>query len=63
MKFKMENKSEGLIPKAIKRWLWKRKFTKKELKEIDSIKKESFMKEMRKKAEADGVKMAKEEHA
>ena len=51
----------GLIPKLFKKWKWRRKFTKEELAELDKIKKESFMKEMRKKAEEEGKNLVKEE--
>jgi hypothetical protein len=52
---------EGLIPKMLKRWAWRRKFTKEEREELDKIKKDAFMTEMRKKAEVDGKQMAAEE--
>ena len=54
---------EGLIPKLIRDWRFKKQFTKEELDELNKIKKETFMIEMRKKAMADGIEMAGEQNA
>ena len=53
-------KEEGLIPKLIKQWKFRKQFTKEELEELDKIKKDVFMKKMREKAKKDGLKMAEE---
>jgi len=56
----MVDKEEGLIPKLIKQWKFRKQFTKSELEELDKIKKDVFMKKMREKAKKDGLKMAEE---
>ena len=54
----MENKEEGLIPKLIKEWKFRKQFTKEELQEIDQIKKEAFILKMKELAKKDGEKLA-----
>lgn len=50
---------EGLIPKLIKKWKFRKKFTKEELEELEQIKKQAFMDKMREKAKQEGEDLAK----
>jgi len=56
----MVDKEEGLIPKLIKQWKFRKQFTKAELEELDKIKKDVFMDKMREKAKKDGLKIAED---
>jgi len=52
---------EGLIPTLFKKWAWKKRFTKKELEELEKIKKESYLKKAREHYKNEGEKKAKED--
>lgn len=57
----METKEEGLVPMLLRKFKFRKQFTKKELEEIEKIKKQTFLFEMRRYAREEGRKMAQEE--
>lgn len=56
-----ENNVEGLLTYLFKDWQFKKQFTKEELAEIKKIKKQSFMREIKRLAKEEGERLAREE--
>lgn len=56
-----KEKREGLIPRMIRRWKFKKQFSKEELEEIKKIKRDAFLSKMRERAKKEGEEQATSE--